>query len=62
MRAAALAEPLACVLHGLNRLSLSPQQQDHIFGTGPIGMLMLQVLKAEGSRKWCVLTGRAVLK
>ena len=48
MRAAALAEPLACVLHGLNRLSLSPQQSTIIFGTGPIGMLMLQVLKARG--------------
>jgi threonine dehydrogenase-like Zn-dependent dehydrogenase len=48
MRAAALAEPLACVLHGLNRLSLSPQHRTIIFGTGPIGMLMLQVLKARG--------------
>jgi 2-desacetyl-2-hydroxyethyl bacteriochlorophyllide A dehydrogenase len=48
MRAAALAEPLACVLHGLNRLSVSPQHRTIIFGTGPIGMLMLQVLKARG--------------
>jgi Threonine dehydrogenase and related Zn-dependent dehydrogenases len=48
MRAAALAEPLACVLHGLNRLSLSPQQRTIIFGTGPIGMLMLQALRAKG--------------
>jgi D-altritol 5-dehydrogenase len=48
MRAAALAEPLACVLHGLNRLSLSPQQRTIIFGAGPIGMLMLQALRAKG--------------
>jgi D-altritol 5-dehydrogenase len=43
---AALAEPLACVLHGLNRLAISPKADILIFGAGPIGVLMQVALQA----------------
>ena len=43
---AALAEPLACVLHGLNRLQLPPKPVVLIFGAGPIGMLMQVAMHA----------------
>lgn len=43
---AALAEPLACVLHGLNRLSIPPDSEVLIFGAGPIGLLMQVALMA----------------
>jgi D-altritol 5-dehydrogenase len=42
---AALAEPLACVLHGLNRLAVPPNAEILIFGAGPIGMLMQAALQ-----------------
>jgi D-altritol 5-dehydrogenase len=43
---AALAEPLACVLHGLNRLVIPPKGEVLIFGAGPIGVLMQVALQA----------------
>ena len=43
---AALAEPLACVLHGLNRLMIPPKAEMLIFGAGPIGVLMQVALQA----------------
>lgn len=45
---AAFLEPLSCVVHGLK--VLEPQKNDKILiiGTGPVGLLFLQVLKTEG--------------
>lgn len=43
---AALAEPLACVLHGLNRLMIPAEAEVLIFGAGPIGVLMQVALQA----------------
>ncbi len=43
---AALAEPLACVMHGLNRLTIPPKGEVLIFGAGPIGVLMQVALQA----------------
>ena len=43
---AALAEPLACVMHGLSRLSIPPKGEVLIFGAGPIGVLMQVALQA----------------
>jgi threonine dehydrogenase-like Zn-dependent dehydrogenase len=43
---AALAEPLACVLHGLNRLVIPSKAEVLIFGAGPIGVLMQVALQA----------------
>jgi 2-desacetyl-2-hydroxyethyl bacteriochlorophyllide A dehydrogenase len=46
---AAFVEPLSCVLHGLERLA--PDLADHvaILGAGPIGMLLLQGIRAQGA-------------
>lgn len=45
---AAFLEPLSCVVHGVK--SLSPQKDENVLliGTGPIGLLFLQVLKSMG--------------
>ena len=48
LRDAALAEPLAVALHGINRVSVSPGDSVMIFGAGPIGALSVAVLVARG--------------
>lgn len=49
--AAALAEPLACVLYGQNRLDMDPGTDVLIWGSGAIGLLHLQVCtKIRGSK------------
>lgn len=45
---AAFAEPLACVLHGLNQIPTYRGGTALIFGAGPMGLLMLQSLKLNG--------------
>ncbi len=46
---AAFAEPLACLINGLNKIPVSPSDSVHIFGAGPIGLLFVQMLKACGA-------------
>lgn len=47
----ALAEPLACVLHGARRLPLTAGDRVAVLGAGPIGLLFLAVLRdAHGGR------------
>ncbi|HEX3131116.1 MAG TPA: alcohol dehydrogenase catalytic domain-containing protein [Thermoanaerobaculia bacterium] len=41
---AALAEPLACVLHGLEVCALDRQSEIVVYGGGPIGLLFVDVL------------------
>jgi 2-desacetyl-2-hydroxyethyl bacteriochlorophyllide A dehydrogenase len=41
---AAFTEPLACVVYGLERLRVKPSDRALIFGAGPIGALMAQML------------------
>ena len=48
--AACLTEPVACVLHGLYRISPSSGSYIAIFGAGPIGLMFLQLLKEVASR------------
>lgn len=45
---AALAEPLACVLHGLNQIPHYTGGSALVFGAGPMGLLMMQALKLHG--------------
>lgn len=45
---AALAEPLACVLHGLELLRLDRPASAVVYGAGPIGLLFAAVLAASG--------------
>lgn len=52
---AALTEPLACVLHGieaceLNRYSRNGQAEVIIYGAGPIGLLFVAALARQGHR------------
>lgn len=45
---AALAEPLACVIHGLETAALPPRSDTLVIGGGPIGLLFVAMLAAEG--------------
>ena len=49
---AALAEPLACVLHGLDACELSTEAPGEavVFGAGPIGLLFVAALARAGHR------------
>jgi L-iditol 2-dehydrogenase len=46
--AAVLAEPLACVLHGLEKLSMGVGRRAVVTGPGPIGLLACALLVASG--------------
>jgi len=46
---AALAEPLACCLHGIKKLEIKPIDKVLIIGLGPIGLIMLEILKLYGA-------------
>jgi threonine dehydrogenase-like Zn-dependent dehydrogenase len=47
-RAAALAEPLAVALHGIERGGVQPGESVVVFGAGPIGALSIAALRALG--------------
>jgi D-arabinitol dehydrogenase (NADP+) len=47
--AAALVEPLACVVWGLKRVRIQPGDAVLIFGAGPMGCLMLQAARGAGA-------------
>ncbi len=53
--AAALIEPLSCVVHGLRRLRLPPGSELLIVGAGTIGLLLLQAAKVSGAAEVHVL-------
>ena len=48
---AAFVEPLACVLHGLEHLTLCPGDRVLLAGAGPIGMLLLRGLGLLGAAR-----------
>lgn len=47
---AALAEPLACVLHGVDSCDLRGTEDVVVYGAGPIGLLFVGVLASSGHR------------
>lgn len=49
-RAAAMAEPLACVLLGVEELGVEPGDRILVLGSGPIGLLAAVVLRSRGAR------------
>ena len=53
---AALAEPLACVLHAVERCRIITGETVAIIGTGPMGFLFVDAIKALGARP--ILIGR----
>lgn len=46
---AVFAEPLACVVYGVLRAGPEPGDRALLFGAGPVGLLLLQVLKVAGA-------------
>lgn len=53
---AALTEPLACALHGIEASDIHPGDCVVIIGGGPLGLLLLAVAKLKGAR--VILCGR----
>ncbi len=50
LKAAAMVEPLACVLLGVNDTAVHEGDSVAIIGAGPIGLMFVQVAKAKGAR------------
>lgn len=48
-RQAALAEPLACCIHGADRSGIEQGDSVALIGAGPIGLLLLQTLRNRGA-------------
>ena len=46
---AAMAEPLACAIHGIDRTDIIPGQTVLVIGGGAIGQLMIQLAKLKGA-------------
>ncbi len=59
-REAAFLEPLACVLHGIDRAAVRADDTVAILGTGPLGLLLLQAARLRGAR--CIAAGRGALR
>jgi L-iditol 2-dehydrogenase len=56
LKAAALSEPLACCVHAaLEKTTVRKEDKVLIFGPGPIGLLLAQVVKSQGA--FVILTG-----
>lgn len=51
----AFIEPLACVVHALNRLRVWPADEVLIFGAGPMGLLLTQALHHSGASQVVVI-------
>lgn len=47
---ASLAEPLACVINGTEKIKIQPSENAVILGGGPIGLLFLKFFKLGGAR------------
>jgi L-iditol 2-dehydrogenase len=54
--AAALTEPLACALHGIEASEIMPGDTVAILGSGPLGLLLAAIAKVRGAR--VIITGR----
>lgn len=57
---AAFAEPLANVVHGVERTEIKPGQTVGIIGIGPIGLMFAKLAKLKGAR--VIVAGRNPLK
>ncbi len=47
---AALVEPLACVLRGIDEMEVAPGDTAVVIGCGPIGLMFVRMLAARGAR------------
>jgi len=57
--AAAFIEPLSCVIHAMSRLPMDAGDDVLLFGAGPIGLLLMQVLKSRGAARVVVVDKQA---
>ncbi|MCB8944565.1 MAG: zinc-dependent alcohol dehydrogenase family protein [Ardenticatenaceae bacterium] len=48
-REAIMAEPLACAVHGMDVIALKPGNDVLLFGAGPTGIVLAQLLKLNGA-------------
>lgn len=55
---AAMTEPLACAVHAVTRLAVKPGDTCVVIGPGPIGLMMVQLVKKSGAGK-VILVGAA---
>lgn len=46
---AVFAEPLSCVVHGIDAIGMRPGANALVFGAGPTGLLLAQLLRATGA-------------
>ncbi|MEE1031091.1 MAG: zinc-binding dehydrogenase, partial [Ruminococcus sp.] len=51
----AMAEPVACCLHGMDMCEIKPGHQVVVIGGGMIGLLMMQLAKLSGAAKVALL-------
>jgi threonine dehydrogenase-like Zn-dependent dehydrogenase len=58
MAAAALIEPLAVCVHGVNRLEIRDKQSALVIGDGPIGLIMVALLREAGVAAVACIGGR----
>ena len=56
MIAAALTEPLACALHGIDACEIAHGDTVVILGSGPLGLLLAAIAKLKGA--YTIITGR----
>ena len=56
MIAAALTEPLACALHGIDACEIAQGDTVVILGSGPLGLLLTAIAKLKGA--YTIITGR----
>lgn len=52
---AAFIEPLSCVVHALDRLRIDSGDDVLLFGTGPIGLVLMQMLRHRGASRVVVV-------
>ena len=55
---AAIIEPLACASYGVKKLDVQPGEFVVVFGPGPIGIMMTQLIKASGAGQVVVVGTR----
>jgi threonine dehydrogenase-like Zn-dependent dehydrogenase len=51
----ALGEPLSCMVHAMNRMTVGPRDRAAIVGCGFMGNLCLQILKSRGAGHICAV-------
>lgn len=57
--AAAFIEPLSCVVHAMDRLPMDVGDDVLLFGAGPIGLLLMQMLRRRGAARIVVVDKQA---